>query len=298
MIDAPSSDDPPWRDPVFVNGLAYTANAQAAPSRGTLQKIAGTHWSTWAEGIYTRFDRSGPAATSGHSEIVTGGLDYRVAGPFIAGFAFGYETQRFNTKFNGGFFRGSGPTIGPYASWLMSPNVMVNVTAGLAALDHSVSDGSALGHYHATRYFASGSIIGTWRQGLWRFSPRVNAYYASDQRAGYVDTMGLAIPSGRVTAGRLSAGPEIGYSLLGPHGLSIVEPFMFAALECDFTNRGAIVATNGAVINDSACGGRAGGGIKGLYASSVSSLLRTSYNSIGRSDQNSWTLQGQLQWNF
>jgi len=96
--------------------------------------------------------------------------------------------------------------------------------------------------------------------------------------------------------GRVSVGPEIGYSLVRFGGR--VEPFAFVALDCDFGSRPGIVAINGVVIADRSCGGRAGGGVKRAYGSSLSGSVSAAYNSIGRPDQNSWTLQGRVQVNF
>jgi outer membrane autotransporter protein len=255
-------------------------------------------WSAWADTTYTGFSRDGPAATDGHASVATGGLDYRFSQPLIVGVMVGYENQNFNTTFNGGYLRGSGPTAGPYASWQPLPSVILNVAVGRAILDYSMSDGTGAGSYSARRDYVSASLVGNWRRGPWRFTPRANIYYARENHDGYVDSTGAAVPGATVKLGRASVGPEIGYTIVAPGGTWAIEPFAFGALDCDTVSQPGIVGADGIVVTDSKCGGRAGGGVKAVTAGNFSGLLGASYNSIGRSDQSSWSLRASAQLRF
>lgn len=287
----------PWRDPAIARALGYAAAPDATGS-GYGYGGTGTRWSAWAEATTTRFERSGAAATDGDARAVTAGLNYRAAERLIVGMMFGYESQRFDTTFNGGFLRGSGPSLGPFASVLVTPNIIFNVTAGAASLGYSASDGTASGGYDARRYSASASVVGNWRFGAWRFAPRASLSYARELRDGYIDSAGLAVPSSTIVASRFSAGPEVGYTFVARDQSFAMEPFAFAALDCDHSNQPGVIGAGGIVISDSACGGRAGGGFKTIHANGATGMVGASYNSIGRADQSSWSLQGRFDLRF
>ncbi len=298
---APTTDEmpanSPWRDPVIARALAY-AGAQGIPDAPAAANPRSP-WSAWTDTTYTGFDRDGPAATDGHTSVVTGGLDYRFSSqPLIVGVMAGYENQKFDTTFNGGYLRGSGPSVGPYASWQLLPPVVLNVAVGRAFLDYSMSDGTGVGNYNARRDYVSASLVGNWRDGPWRFTPRANIYYARENHDAYVNSAGAAVPGATVKLGRASVGPEIGYTVIAPGGAWAVEPFAFGALDCDTVNQPGIVAADGIVVTDSKCGGRAGGGLKAITAGNFTGQVGAPYNSIGRSDQSSWSLRAGAQLRF
>lgn len=289
-------DNSPWRDPAIARALAYAGarGLRAAPAAASPR----SPWSTWADTTYTGFNRDGPAATDGHASVVTGGIDYRFSQPVIAGIMVGYENQNFDTIFNGGYLRGSGPTVGPYASWQLLPAVALNVAVGRAFLDYSMSDGTGAGSYNARRDYVSASLVGNWRQGAWRVTPRANIYYARENHDAYIDSTGAAVPDATIRFGRASVGPEIGYTIVASDGTWAVEPFAFGALDCDTISQPGIVGAGGIIVTDSTCGGRAGGGIKAVTTDNFVGQFGASYNSIGRSDQSSWSLRASAQLRF
>jgi len=288
-------DNSPWRDPAVARALGYAGSPGLLGTPSVTSPLSP--WSAWTETTYSGFTRSGPASTSGHAGVVTGGLDYRVSQPLIVGVMLGYEDQKFDTTFNGGYLRGSGPTVAPYASWQVFAPVTLNVSAGRGFLDYSMSDGSGVGNYDARRDFVSASLVGNWQSGPWRFTPRANYYYARENHDAYTDSNGAAVGASTIKVGQASAGPEVGYSIIAPGGAWVAEPFAFGALDCNTINQPGIIGINGIVVTDSKCGGRAGGGVKGT-AGTLSGLVGASYNSIGRSDQSAWSLQAVIQMRF
>jgi hypothetical protein len=288
----------PWGDPIFTGPLAYAAMPVKAPNGSgklpahLLRSDPIARWSVWFNGIYTSFERSGAASTDGQTWTVMGGADYKLNARMLIGAALGYEDQRFNTAFDAGYFRGRGPTLGAYVATLLSPNLIANVFAGAAFLDYSASNGTATGAYDARRWFISASLLGTWRSGPWRFSPRANVFYASERRDGFTDSIGTVLPGSTVNVGRVSIGPEVGYRHL-MFGRMMVEHFAFIALDCDLTSRKGITAANGIVVTDNTCGGRLGTGVNVLRGpNGMTGRFGISYNSLGRPDQSSWTIEG------
>jgi outer membrane autotransporter protein len=306
--------DSPWRDETFHDARGYAAATQAPPGglgyaaaapapAGGSGRLPGLRtdprapWSAWADGVFTSFDRGGAAATDGHILNFMGGVDYRLTERFIAGGALGYEDQRFNTSFNSGHLGGRGPTLAAYAGYLLSPqlSVMATVTAGVAFLNYDVRDSGASGSYDAQRLFVSASLSRNWYSGRWRVTPRADLFYASERRDGFNFSDGSSQAGATVNIGRLSAGPEVGYLILTSQRRSTVEPTAFFALDCDLTRQNSIVGANGIVVTDNACGGRAGAGLNVVRPLlGLSSSLGFSYNSLFRSDQDSWTFTGRI----
>jgi outer membrane autotransporter protein len=293
--DAPDS---PWRDATFVDALGYAQLPVKAPASGQLPAFSSNPqapWSVWTSGVYTSFDRGGAAAIDGHVANVMGGLDYRLTDRWLVGAALGYEDQRFDTSFNAGNFRGRGATIGPYASYKLTPNLIANVFAGAAFLNYDVTATGATGSYHANRLFVSGSLVGTWSWERWRLSPRANLFYFSERRAGFTDSTGVVQPAASVNVGRVSVGPEVGYRFIAFDGRGLIEPTGFVALDCDLTSRAGIAAANGIVVTQSACGARIGSGLNVVApVQGLSASIGVSYNSLFRADENSWTFQGRI----
>jgi len=296
--DGPGS---PWRDATFKDALGYASPAQV-PGSGSgrlpgLRTDPRATWSMWAEGIFTSFDRRGAAATDGHIVNLMGGVDYRFSRQLVAGAALGYEDQRFDTSFNAGRLRGRGATLAAYAGYLLSPqlNLMASVSAGAAFLNYDVLNSGVSGSYDAQRAFVTASLIRNWYSGPWRVTPRATLFYANEWRNGFTFSDGTRQPYATVNIGRLSLGPEAGYRILTLDGSAILEPSGFIALDCDLTQQQSIVAANGIVVTDNACGGRVGGGLNvSIPDQRLSGLFGFSYNSLFRSEQNSWTLSGRL----
>jgi hypothetical protein len=289
----PQTSNSPWQDSAVAGALGYADTGSGKLPSHMLRSTPGPAWTVWMSGVYTGFARGGATATDGHIGNIMGGADYRLSDKLLIGGALGYEDQRFDTTFNGGYLRGKGATLGPYLAYSLSPNLIANVFAGLAFLDYGVASATTTGSYDATRLFVSASLIGTWQYDRWRFSPRASLFHASERRDSFTDSASAVFPGATVNIGRFSIGPEIGYRFAPAQGNGLLEPFGFAALDCDLGNRNSLVAANGIVVTDGACGGRIGSGLK-VIQPGFSVSIGASYNSLFRPDQDSWTLQGRV----
>ena len=286
----------PWNDPALSAMLGYAANAKdsASGQNNARQATAPSPWSIWAEAGYTPFAQYGQAATKGGLGLSMAAVEYQSPNSVLVGVAVAYENQRFNTSYNGGFFRASGAIVGPYAAVQLTPNILAHVWAGTGFLNYSASDGIGAGSFKAQRYFVLGTIAGMWQFDHWRFSPRAGVLYLSERQDGFTDTTGLLIPGATVTTAKILVGPEIGYLVALPASPVILEPYGYLALECNLVGRNSYSLANGAVVADQACNGRVGPGLKIYGEAGLSGGVSATYNSLGVANQNAWTIQGRV----
>ena len=275
-----------WRDPALAMA--------AVPRRSPYSPFA-SRWGLWAQARSGSYDRSGPTATDGTTNFVNGGVHYRLLPWLTAGVAIGHESQRFATRFNGGYFNGNGTTIAPYVSLRLSPNVKFNLSAGYTDQSFNTSDGVLTGTFGGSRSFGSASLVGTWYAGAWRLSPRATVFYATTRTDAFTDSGFGNVPASTNSFGRFSIGPEVGYGIDLANGS--IEPYVFALLEHDFGDRGQFTA-NGFLYEPDTTGARVGGGVKLALIRNWTGAVGASYNSLGRSNESAWTLEGRLSLGF
>ena len=282
--------------PAF-EAMAYATRERPTSRGGAWVDLSpGPDWLAWSQATGTSTDFGGPAPASGSTGQVIGGIEHRFAPLLTVGAVLGAERSRFNTQYNGGYFNGSGTMIAPYVRFQVTPNVKLNVLGGASFLTMDLYDGAQTARFDATRPFVSASLLGTWYYGALRFSPSASVIFGELRSDAAITSNGNLLAAANTRFGRVSAGPELGYSL--PYTYGTIEPFAFAAFERDFGDTSNIVAANGTIFAPGTQGAKAGGGLKIASFYGWSGVASASYNSIGWRGQNSWTGSARLEWKF
>lgn len=255
-------------------------------------------WNIWVHGqvVSLDVDRSG-ASFDGHLWSVLGGIDYKAAHYLLLGIAGGYERYDLDTSFNGGRFKGSGYTVGPYLGLQLLPNLVFDIWAGWTGTNYDLTSFGDSGSPKGNRWFVSGNLTGHFYplQNL-RVSPRLSAWYAYERQRSYTSDNGAAVTGQTIELGRIAFGPEVAYRIPLDSSGAVLEPFAWIRGEYDFVSDGAVTIGT-SVIRPARWGARAGGGAN-LAWRSLSLRLGASYDSIGRSGERAWTGEARLQLRF
>jgi hypothetical protein len=239
-------------------------------------------WNAWIEARVISANDS-LAQTNGLGFVGTAGGDYKILPWLAAGLSVGAES--FNTSFGTlGLGTGSkGLTAAPYIGIRLQDNVFVSLFAGATSLNYASTPATGVtAQFSALRLFAGGALTGIWREGPWRFQPTLAGTYASEQQYGYTDSTGIVVSPMTVTYGRLSAGPEVGYTLWQRDAWAI-EPFVLARANLDFTSSN-VTNLNGISVTlrpGTLGSGSAGGGFELRSLDGFRIRLEGSYESIG-----------------
>jgi Autotransporter beta-domain len=247
-------------------------------------------WNAWLEARVISANDS-LAQSNGIGFVGTAGVDYKVLPWLATGVAVSAES--FNTSFGTlGLGTGSkGLSAAPYVGIRLQDNVFVSVFAGLTALNYNSTPATGVSaQFGSLRLFAGGALTGVWRDGPWRFQPTLAGTYASEQQYGYTDSSGTVVSSMTVNYGRVSAGPEIGYTIFRSDDWT-VEPFVLARANLDFTSSN-VAALNGVSVTlrpGTQGSGSAGGGFQLRSTSGLTFRVEGSYESIGVVGLDVWT---------
>ena len=179
-------------------------------------EMLGRKWNVWMEGklvgAWNRWPRPTRSASSAQPASTTSSSrGWRV------GMSVGVET--FETKFGFNSVRlGSvGLSAIPYVGFRLSDNVFASAFVGLTQITYNSNP--QLGdtaNFTALRVMFGGSLFGQWQYGDWRVRPILSGSYASESQNGYTNSLGNVVSGQTVTYGRVSAGPEVGYTFWGP----------------------------------------------------------------------------------
>jgi Autotransporter beta-domain len=260
--------------------------------------VIDSKWNIWLEGrVIGATDSVAQSAALGF--VGSAGGDYKLLPWLATGLAVGFEgfENRFGTQ---GLRIGStGFTAAPYVGVRLDEHITASVFAGLTGLTYNSTPATAVtANFQALRLFVGGALTGVWRDGPWRFQPTLGGTYASEQQNGYSDSSGTVVSPMTVTYGRVSAGPEIGYTFQGPQDRWTVEPFVMATANIDFTSSN-LTALNGQAVTlrpGTQGSGSAGLGFNLRFPDGFSLRAQGSYESIGVVGLDVWqgVLRGSL----
>lgn len=253
-----------------------------------------TKFGTWVNGTYSHLDKSEASlAMKGDIYNVVGGADYKFTDRLLGGMAVGYENVDITTSFNSGKYKGHGVTVAPYAGYEITPNWAADLSVGYSWLRYdTTSNVSTTGSFDATRWFASANLNGNYGYDHWVFQPKVGVMYLNEDQDGYTDSSNTANASSTIKFGRATAGSKIGYNL------GMVTPFVKAYGQWDFKQPDHVLKANGQYSNIDDVGGVVGGGLDFLINDSVSGTVEGSYDSIGRSNLDTWTANAKIRVKF
>jgi hypothetical protein len=246
-------------------------------------EMLGRKWNVWMEGkLVGAWDSL--AQTNSTGFIGAAGVDYKVRPWLAVGMSVGVET--FETKFGFNSVRlGSvGLSAVPYVGFRLSDNVFASAFVGLTQITYNSNP--QLGdtaNFTALRVMFGGSLFGQWQYGDWRVRPILSASYASESQVGYTDSLGNVVSGQTVTYGRVSAGPEVGYTFWGPERTWSVQPYVLAKANLDFASSNAVLLQGQSVVlrPGTLGSGSAGLGVDTRFSSGFYLRVQGSYDSIG-----------------
>ena len=246
-------------------------------------EMLGRKWNVWMEGkLVGAWDSL--AQTNSTGFIGAAGVDYKFRPWLAVGMSVGVET--FETKFGFNSVRlGSvGLSAVPYVGFRLSDNVFASAFVGLTQITYNSNP--QLGdtaNFTALRVMFGGSLVGQWQYGDWRIRPILSASYASESQAGYTDSLGNVVSGQTVTYGRISAGPEVGYTFWGPERAWSVQPYVLAKANLDFASSNAVLLQGQSVVlrPGTLGSGSAGLGVDNRFSSGFYLRVQGSYDSIG-----------------
>ncbi len=281
-----------------ANGFHAAEDGASAPSYGNLMSLLRPTVDVWVEGHYKTYDdHTAGINRDGRFGILYVGADYAVSDNFLLGALVQFDDTRETLDDNllfGGSVEGRGWMAGPYLGWILSEGLLLDarIAWGQSSNDIHIIDpigGDRTGSFDTDRWLASVSLTGNWTDGLWRFSPEIALSYGEEDQDAYLNSLGQQIGAHKATIGRLTFGPEVGYTMtlddgskFEPHA-SIKGIWNFAASDLDITS----VPTSG---NESLEGFRARIEAGFLYTmpSGVGVRAAVNYDGIGDDDFKAW----------
>lgn len=275
------------------NTTSYLNSRDTGRNAGAIEKPFGI----WAQGAYTNIDNSQVGASAeGDVYNLVAGFDYKPTERMVIGITGIYETIDLDTGTLGG--RGSlkedGFGIAPYLGYQLTDRWTASLSGGYSWLnyDSKRNNDTVSGSYDATRWFANASLSGVYASGNFRFLPMVGVLYLEEEQDGYTESTGTVVGSNTIKLGRLSAGGRVGYVA------GNMMPYVKLIGEYDFEHPDAVAIGNGTFSNDDDTGGQIGVGVDFFSTGPLSGTVEASYNSLGRTDLDVWSLMGRLRMRF
>jgi hypothetical protein len=253
--------------------------------------MLGKRWNVWAEARAIGVTDS-LAASNALGFVGSTGIDYKFMPWLAVGMSLGIEG--FETKYGTAGLRSGtiGLTAMPYVGVRLEENIYASAFVGLTSINYNNNPSTAVSaRFAALRFMFGGAVSGVWNYGAWRLQPTLQGTYGTETQYGYTDSVGTVVAGQVVNYGRISAGPEVGYSFQGPDKQYRIEPFVLAKINLDFASTNAVALNGQAVaLRPGTLGsGSAGAGVAVNFESSFYLRLQGSYDSIGVSGLDVWS---------
>jgi uncharacterized repeat protein (TIGR01451 family) len=206
------------------NALAYAAGGMPfkAPPKPAVKPETG--FDVWVEGHFSQFKaNAADTSSSGSFGVVYLGADYMVSRSLMVGLLVQHDWMRDRSQLfllPTSTVEGQGTMAGPYVSGRISQHLFFDARAAWGLSDNRINPiGTYQDSFATDRWLARGNLTGNWVFGNLRFTPSAGVTYASERQHGYIDSLGVSIPSQTVSLGRLSVGPEVAYRWFGANGM-------------------------------------------------------------------------------
>lgn len=260
----------------------------------------GRPFGLWVNGAASFLDSTAEGgAYSGDVLSLALGADYAIGEDVLAGLALGYERGDIDTGFNASELTSSGFTVAPYVGWQPIEELVLDASVGVAVLGYDTrrNSGTVESSFDATRAFAALNATGNFRFDGLRLSPLAGVLYFREEQDGYTDSGGTTVGSQTIDLGRFTAGVEAGYRFGLGEGLAI-EPYARIEGEFDFIEAGEVRLTTGESYRPGRYGGSVAGGLNLFSAAGFAGSVEASYDSLGRDNYDSFTVQGTVRFAF
>jgi hypothetical protein len=275
------------------NQTTYLNSRDTGRNAGAADKPFGV----WIQGAHTWIDNGqvGASADGTAANLVTG-LDYKLTDRLVIGVAGVYETVDVDTNtINGrGNVQNEGFGLSPYLGYQLTPRWTATLSGSYNWLSYDTkrTNNTISGSYDATRWTVNAGLGGIYSAGRFRMLPEVGVLYLEEKADAFTESNGQANASNTIKLGRLSAGGKVGYAM------NTMMPYFKLIGEYDFEHPDALAIGNGTFTNDDDTGGKVGLGVDFFSAGPFSGNLEGSYDSLGRTDLDVWTISGRLRMRF
>ncbi len=254
-------------------------------------EVVGKQWNVWLEGRAVGAIDS-LAQTNSLGFVGSAGGDYKVLPWLALGLSVGAET--FETKFgNLGVRAGTvGVSAVPYVGIRLDDNIFATGFVGLTRITYNTNPAAGINaSFNALRVLVGGSLTGIWREGAWRFQPSVGGTYGRETQNSYVDSANNNVAGQVVSYGRLSVGPEVGYTFTFNDKSLSVEPFVLGRANLDFASSNAVLLNGQSVVlrPGTLGSGTVGGGVEMRFDAGYYVRAQGSYDSIGVTGLDAWS---------
>ncbi len=250
-------------------------------------------WDVWAEGRFSGFNNdAGNLDGKGHVGLLFVGSDYRITPDMIVGALVQFDWAQDETGLLASKVDGNGWMAGPYLSARVYENIYLDLRAAWGSSSNDLAIGATTGSFDTSRWLVKGTLAGNWLYDAWRITPSAELAYVTESQDAFTNSAGVLVPGQDVSLGRLQFGPEFGYRIR--HDAStFIEPFAALKGVWDFDNPNVQII-DGITVGPGDFWGRLEGGLNVMTADGWYVRGLASWDGVGSSDYNGYTLQGIL----
>jgi hypothetical protein len=263
------------------------AGAKPYDAFGKAPKTATTSGlDVWAEAHFNSYRANiGTLDTSGRFNIAYLGADYLLTRSMLVGALI--QVDSITESAGAKNASGNGWMAGPYMTVRLAPNVFFDARAAWGTSQNQVNPfGLYQDGFSTDRFLARGNLTGNWWFGNFRVTPSASMVYVAEQQRNYIDSLGILIPSQTVSLGRLGAGPEIAYRIVGRDGTTY-EPHAAIKANWNFVKPGSSVI-DGLTINQDAFSAEAQAGVMARLTNGLAIRVVAKYDGIASSSYHSY----------
>lgn len=256
-------------------------------------KLLDKHWKpwrfdVWAEGRYAYFKDDDSADAKGHFGVFYLGADYVVNPWLLVGGLVQYDDMKETSNSETTRIHGRGWMIGPYATVKLSDNLYLQSRAAWGKSKNDISPfRTYTDTFDTTRWLVRSKLKGVWNFGALRFSPSMSIAYIEEHQKSYVDTLGVLIPSQKVSLGQAEFGPEFSYTFKTSSGTTIVPSLGLKGIWNFAEDNGVLVG--GTTVGAGEFRGKLDLGLKILSKEGLALELGGSYDGIGDHEYESYS---------
>ena len=183
---------------------------------------------------------------------------------------------------------------GPYLGWKLSDHLYFDTRGawGTSTNDIALQDaasGSRTGSFDTQRWLATAALTGNYQYGPLRITPQIELAYGSENSDAYRNSLGQMVDQANAMIGRLSAGPEFGYTTYLRNGVTIEPQVSFKGI-WNFDDAPIVLSTG--PVRAEPLRGEVETGIMVKTPGGYAVRASGSYDGIGDKNLEVWTAKG------
>ncbi len=247
------------------------------------------HYSSYADGL-------GGINREGQFGVLFAGADYVVRPGFLIGALVQVDRTVEDIKNPDltGQVKGNGWMAGPYLGWKLSDHLYFDTRGawGTSTNDIALQDaasGSRTGSFDTQRWLATAALTGNYQYGPLRITPQIELAYGSENSDAYRNSLGQMVDQANAMIGRLSAGPEFGYTTYLRNGVTIEPQVSFKGI-WNFDDAPIVLSTG--PVRAEPLRGEVETGIMVKTPGGYAVRASGSYDGIGDKNLEVWTAKG------